>query len=166
MSFSSRMERLKITVGAARRSISSFHAGKVQVIEGGFEVTQDFIGEDSPAQLEYELMCLIKEIGAFPNQLKNRLAEIGKKHRICEVTPFFKQRRAFRLLYDLHNVDKHAGRDRHGGWSNQSPKIQDFNRLAQYKVDGAKTTAGIVLDMMGKRLDGSRPVGYDRTTVQ
>jgi hypothetical protein len=150
MSFETRLERLRIALGAARRQMAELPAGKITMNGDTCEVLQDFTGGDSTAQLEFELMRLIQEIGAFPDHLRRRLKDIGCKHRLTEVEPFFMSSRACRIVHDLNNVDKHANHDRQGGWSNESPEIRKYDRLAQCKVGGGKSRAGIMFDMTGK----------------
>jgi len=148
MSFELRIERLYAAIGASKHQLASVHAGKIDLIDGGFEVTQDFSGGASRAQLANELMQQIILLGGFPDHLRKRLTEIGKKCRKPEVEEFFKRDRRFCILYDLHNADKHGGRDSGGGWSHESPEIRNIRRIALCKTRASGgSTAGIMFDL-------------------
>lgn len=96
------------------------------------EITQDFRGKLSEAELSNLAHPLIDNIANLYGHLKKWAAQSGVE--ISKIDGVFNSSNELKIIQDLSNNDKHGYPPRNGGHSGISPKIVGNKRLRRYYV--------------------------------
>ena len=150
---SERVNRIYAALEGVREEDLAKFPPTVVTDEGRVYIWQDFRGGATDSELANAAILLIHNVAHLPDHLKKWASRNGMNK--SKVDSALQASRAFLILKDLSNNDKHGYPPRGGGHSGVSPHVAEFRRSLRLTTQPREgSSVGIILTTEGLKQVG------------